>query len=169
MTIRPEAFSLSREAADKFLVDVRIRLENITSMPNFWKESDPDIQGSDLMILLQECRRLYLSSLHAYTVLSSEARCRQVDRMGEAMGQQILTTLVSAHLECEEEKAKHRVAGDENLEAIRNILEDRCSSGLLKSECQKLFSFVDKVLSNWTVIEFVVFSRFTFLGQLRLH
>ena len=93
------------------------------------------------MIFLHECRQCFSSSLDAYTILASEARCRQVDRMGEAMGQQILTTLVSAHLECEEEKAKHRVAGEENLEAIRNILEDRCSPSLLKSECQRLFFF----------------------------
>mmetsp|Transcript_28194 Transcript_28194/g.58840 ORF Transcript_28194/g.58840 Transcript_28194/m.58840 type:complete len:128 (-) Transcript_28194:1928-2311(-) len=100
------------------------------------------------MIFLQESRSLFRSSLEAYTLLASGARCRLVERMGEAVGLQILTTLVLAHLECEEEKAKHRMAGDENLEVIREILDGTCSADLLKGECQKLFSFIDKVLSK---------------------
>ena len=144
--MRPD---LNREAADKFLVDVRIRLETISKKPNIWAISDACLRGEDFMILLQESRRLFSSSLEAYTILASEARCRRVERMGEAVGLKILTTLVSAHLECEEEKAKHRMAGDENLEVIRQLLDGTCSTSLLKGECQKLFSLIDKVLSEW--------------------
>jgi hypothetical protein len=147
---------LSREAADKFLIDLRIQLETISSKPKVWTSSDACIEGSDLMILLQECRRLFSSSFDAYTMLASEARCKQVVRMDEAVGLQILTTF-SAHLECEEEKAKHRVAGDEKLGVIRTILEGSCNADLLKGECQKLFSFIDKVQSKR---DYSVYSEF---------
>ncbi len=127
---------------------MRIRLENVSSKPNVWTVSDACLQGKDFMTSLQECRRIFSSSLKAYTMLASDARCRRVERLGEAVGLQILTTSVLAHLECEEEKSKHRMAGDESLEVIREILEGKCSAGLLKSECRKLFSFFDKVPSK---------------------
>jgi hypothetical protein len=128
------------------------------------------------MISLEGCRRLFTSSLEAYTILASEARCRRVERMGEAVGLQILMTVVLAHLECEEEKAKHRMAGDKNLDVIREILEGQCSADLLKRECQKLFSYIDKVLltqdfldSLACVVEFSQSLFFLACFSLKLH
>ena len=158
MSILSKACLIVRESGDKYLVEMRTTLETISRKPNVWTNSDPCLEGENMMIFLHECRQCFSSSLDAYTILASEARCRRVERLGEAVGLHILTTSALFHLECEEEKARHRLAGDENLEVIRSILEGRCSPEVLTGECQKLFFLFDKVLDSCFRFDFTNFT-----------
>ena len=124
------------------------RIQSIADKPNFWIPGQPTIKGSDITNSLCEIRCLYTSSLESYSKLSSKSLSKNIERMGTVVGLDFLESVVLRQLESEEEKAKHRVAGDEYMSHIDEIVCGKCSPALLKRECLKIFSDLDQVTQS---------------------
>jgi len=136
---------LSRQYADETLVDAQCRLVELSKRPSCWNSEDPKLRGSDFLESLNEIRRLYTSSLNAYTSLASKQRCQNVERTGTIVGLAILESDVLSLLQHEEEKAMHRTKGDEYMDIVDDVLNGLCSPDILRRECSKIFSEFDKV------------------------
>lgn len=134
-----------RQCADEILLEAQTRIVELSKRPSCWNSADPKLQGSDFLKSLNEIRCLYKSSLNAYTSLASKQRCQNVDRTGTVVGLAILETDVLRILQSEENKAKHRVKGDEYMDIVDDVLNGRCSPIVLRRECSKMFSEFDKV------------------------
>ena len=76
--------------------------------------------------------------------LPSDGR-KDVDKSGVSVGLQVLQTEILRHLEREEENCGHRIAGDEYMDTIQEILHKRYSPDLMERECLRTFSVVLKV------------------------
>mmetsp|Transcript_91856 Transcript_91856/g.148291 ORF Transcript_91856/g.148291 Transcript_91856/m.148291 type:complete len:701 (-) Transcript_91856:59-2161(-) len=144
-----KSLCVAREEADQAALKAQDIIVEVSTMAGLWNSWEPPIPASEFVGKLAEARRLCNAARGEYKYIASlekelPSELGDMNNGRRIMGKNTLDTVVFPQLEHEEQKAIHRLCGDQYLDDVDNALRSQLDPLLTSEYCQKLFTTIDE-------------------------